>query len=236
MPLGRGVRHIWGIFLKRELRFRVGSQVSAHSTTWKIFTRKSDIYLLSRAFGSTLKVSLHETGECQFSRTAEWAAESGRPNQERHIVKWEMPDRRSPSTAILAFRIIFPQSELRVASADETEIENACVYPAPPFGQGAYVEVQVSPPMDEEPTESKLSFDPLGRDVLGMLPLSNGCYVIVLAHHLAMDPKNLIELDLLKSQLRKELSPDPRNRGWAFAEGPVGVPSLVEFAPSLDER
>jgi hypothetical protein len=48
----------------REVRLAVGTLTDRRSTVWKFWVHKSEIYILSRMFGSDTKVSLHSTGDC----------------------------------------------------------------------------------------------------------------------------------------------------------------------------
>jgi hypothetical protein len=98
---------------RRELRFSVGSRTGPRSTIWKCWIHGSEIYIASRMFGQESKVSLHSTGDCQWSGTDSWVLRQPVPrNSDRHIFKWKTiyP---TASQAVLAFRVAIPQSELR---------------------------------------------------------------------------------------------------------------------------
>jgi hypothetical protein len=97
----------------REVRLAVGTLTDRRSTVWKFWVRKSDIYILSRMFGSDTKVSLHSTGDCQWSATGAWVKKvPGRRNADRHLVKWVMP-RPNGAAALHVFQVRIPETELR---------------------------------------------------------------------------------------------------------------------------
>src|SRR5688572_21617211 len=109
---------------RAELRVAVGSPNGRRSTVWKIWAAKSDVYIQSRMMGANMKVSLHQSGSCQFSATSEWLvrhAPPGTKNAERHIRRWKLPHIGKAGAAPV-FRIMVPSSELRrVPFAEELE-------------------------------------------------------------------------------------------------------------------
>ncbi|MDH5670055.1 MAG: hypothetical protein OEY86_18810 [Nitrospira sp.] len=65
-------------------------------------------------FGGDMKVSLHKTGECQFSATDAWVKrQQNATNAQRHVHRWRVaqPDGHE---ALLVFRVEIPVSELRL--------------------------------------------------------------------------------------------------------------------------
>lgn len=98
---------------RREIRFAVGRRAGPRSTIWKCWIQGDEVYLTSRMFGSDSKVSLHSSGECQWSCTSSWVLRQAVPrNADRHIVKWQV-EYPSTSQALLVFRVGVPASELR---------------------------------------------------------------------------------------------------------------------------
>lgn len=94
-------------------RIAVGSRIGLKSGIWKIWTQGDEIYASSRLFGGLAKVSLHSTGECQWSFTDVWVRnQPGRRNAERHIAKWKV-HYPNDEHALLLLRIAIPASELR---------------------------------------------------------------------------------------------------------------------------
>jgi hypothetical protein len=99
-------------------RFIVRSEDGKRSGIWRIWTslggKKSDIYLTVRPLAGRLKVSIHESGQCQASFDREFISEiEDRGTWERnsrHLLKWSLIE-LTPGVA-LAARIIVPTSEL----------------------------------------------------------------------------------------------------------------------------
>jgi hypothetical protein len=98
---------------RRELRFAVGSRSGPRSTIWKCWIHGDEVYIASRMFGRDSKVSLHSSGDCQWSCTDSWVLRQSVPrNANRHMFRWKVTYPTS-SQALLAFRVTIPQSELR---------------------------------------------------------------------------------------------------------------------------
>ncbi len=80
---------------------------------WKCWVQGAEAYITGRLFESEAKISLHSTGECQWSRTDTWVQrDPNRRNADRHIAKWKVVYPQD-NTAFLAFRVAVPVSELR---------------------------------------------------------------------------------------------------------------------------
>src|SRR5687768_13079936 len=156
-----------------ELRFAVGESSGRRSTVWKIWTRKSDVYILTRMFGADAKVSLHASGECQWSATETWMKRNpGHRNAQRHISRWTLPPLKA-SEANHVFRIQIPESELRCIENDEKLNEVVWLSP-PPLGKSTLVECYLTPVCTGDPTtESKVP-----HSLLRSFPLSAGRWLV----------------------------------------------------------
>jgi len=216
--------------MKDELRFCIGKPNGPHSTIWKVWTNHNDIYLSSRILASEAKVSLHESGECQFSNTSESFAQLGRKNRERHMQRWQ---RRLPypqSNVVYLFRVIFPQSELRIASAEEKVAKNVIWYPSPTAGYGAYVELWLTPRVKEAPIQAQFM-----NNLLGVLTLENGRYVAITGRYMKIKPQDIVKLKQLHNDSAKILMhKNPGTRGWVLTFNKQNFYTLVEFAPFSD--
>jgi hypothetical protein len=215
----------------KALRFCVGQPADLRSTVWKIWTHRNDVYLSSRAIASYMKVSLHESGACQFSETSESFAQKGKRNCERHKEQWQRRRAYAESGVVHLFRVIIPQSELRLSSVEKKPAKNVIWYPSPPPGHGAYVELWLTPKLDEPPTESQFM-----HHLLGVLQLSNGQYVGVTVRYLEISCQDNEQLGDLRNRGKElEQRSDSRLRGWALMLSSQGLYALVEFAPYPDE-
>ncbi len=97
----------------REFRFAVGSKNGPRSTVWKCWVQGAEAYIAGQLFGTEAKVSLHSSGECQWSCTDMWVQrDPSRRNADRHMAKWQLTYPQD-NNAILAFRVAVPVSELR---------------------------------------------------------------------------------------------------------------------------
>jgi hypothetical protein len=97
----------------REFRFAVGSKDGPRSTVWKCWVQGDETYITGQLFGTEAKISLHSSGECQWSCTDLWVQrDPTRRNADRHIAKWSIVF-PNDDNAILAFRLAIPTSELR---------------------------------------------------------------------------------------------------------------------------
>ncbi len=227
-PLSRHVRRI----VKKELRFCIGEYTGSHSTTWKIWVNRNDVYLSSRMLASDIKVSLHESGDCQYSHTSESFATTGKRNQERHIQKWKRRNIYPESSVVHLFRIIIPSTELRLASTEKKETKGVVWYKAPPLGYGAYIELWLTPVMSFPPEQ-----DQFINDLLGVLSLKNGQHVGVTVRCLKIKSKNTKDIAHLRDKAEYlQLQKDPRTRGWALTWSKQDVYALVEFAPFPDPQ
>jgi len=216
--------------VRKSLRFCIGEPAGARSTVWKIWTSNNDVYLASRVIASHTKVSLHESGACQYSETSESFARTGKRNRERHRRRWQRRAVYPESGAVNLFRVIVPQTELRLASAEQKPAKAVVWYPSPPLGYGAYVELWLTPILHEVPTHLRFM-----HDLLGVLPLSNGHYVGITARYLEIEPQDNEKLRNLKNLYKGVAQrPDPQSRGWALMFNQQDVHALLEVAPWPD--
>lgn len=97
------------------------------------------------------------------------------------------------------------------------------------MGDGAYVELWLTPPLKEPPVQTQFI-----NDLLGVLPLKDGQWVPVTARYLEITPHDNEQLRQFRGEAALRLPPDPRTRGWALTFSNQEVYALVEFAPSPD--
>jgi hypothetical protein len=96
-----------------EARFAVGSRQGPRSTIWKAWVHGNEAYIATRMFGSDAKVSIHSSGECQWSATSSWIRKKPHiRNSDRHFAKWQFTY-PSGHEALLVFKVGIPVSELR---------------------------------------------------------------------------------------------------------------------------
>jgi len=211
-----------------EARFAVGSPSGRRSSVWKFIVRDSDVYIVTRMFGSEAKVSLHASGQCQWSRSDKWVKQAlGRRNADRHIVKWSMP-RQVARAAFIIFQVRIPETELRVFTAEE-ELSTVQWLPAPPLGATASLECYITPISEADPTLTNF----IPHPCIVAQPLADGRWFVVL-HYVA--PLNGRELDGKRKKMLHQartagMRPGPQDRGGAFTVGTEPTRGIIELCP-----
>jgi len=209
-----------------EVRVAVGTPNGRRSTVWKFSVHKSEIYILSRMFGSDAKISLHASGECQWSGTGVWVKKvSTRRNVDRHFTKWVAP-RPTGSSAMHVFQVRIPETELRVSDLPENLNEVEWV-PVPPVGGTVSLECYITPPSQSNPA----LYTNLPFPHLFSLALADGRWFTVLHHVPPLDGK---DLEPLRSQMNAQaravgIEPNPKHRGSAFTVGEGFTRGLIEL-------
>jgi len=130
----------------------VGTPTGPRSNVWKfIAANDNSIYVISRLFGSDSKISLHPSGECQFSGTSAWVLkDSTRRNRDRHFFKWS-EKRPLGGPALDALQIRVPHSELIPIDVPE-DLSDVHWVSAPAPGNLAGLECYITPPSPLDPT------------------------------------------------------------------------------------
>jgi hypothetical protein len=87
------------------LRFAAGSPANVRSSVWKLWTHRDDAYLLTRASGQWLKVSLHASGDWRIAYTRGTTLNDA----QRVIHRWRRPAEMQPGwVKSLAIVVPFP--------------------------------------------------------------------------------------------------------------------------------
>ena len=136
--------------MRTEARFALGSRAGPRSTIWKAWVAGNEAYIASRMFGSDMKVSLHSSGQCQWSATDTWVRRQGNlRNAERHVHRWQVTY-PTGNEAVLLFRVEVPGTELRSLPAPT---DHKKVWWVSGFPQGATVRFlfYMTRPTDAEP-------------------------------------------------------------------------------------
>lgn len=207
-------------------RVAVGRPDGRRSTIWKFTTHKGDVYILSRMFGSDCKVSLHASGQCQWSGTGEWVKkDASRRNADRHFMKWSAP-RPNGNAANIVFRIRIPESELRRVDVKE-DLAKVLWLPVPAVGETSSLACYITPPSIDDPAAS--------TQLPGTLLLSQQLedkHWFVVIHH--VEQLNGIDLrplrDAMNAQARAAgIIANPKHRGCAIATTEYGARCFVEM-------
>jgi hypothetical protein len=103
--------------MKNEpVRFAVGPQNGLTSNAWRIWVRHGNVYIACRDNFKEAKVSLHASGRWRMGFTTEAVAKDSNllpSDRNRAWEVWDKPPATLPNT-VIAFRLLFPTSELAV--------------------------------------------------------------------------------------------------------------------------
>jgi hypothetical protein len=211
-----------------EYRIAVGSPAGGRSTTWKFFVNKNDVYIVSGMFENNCKISLHESGDCQFSGTATWVlAEPGRRNADRHFKKWHLP-RPSGNAATHVLRMLMPGDDLVAFTADEDPTSIHWL-PAPSPGYAVLIDCHLTRPSELDPTTG-LSL-PFSR--LFALQLSDLRWFVVLHGQIPNDKAFLqkMRLQILAGAEAGGVVLAPTYRTCATGQLDEGARTFIELRP-----
>ncbi len=211
--------------MAKEYRIAVGSEDGLRSTVWKFWVQRNDIYIQSRMFGSDSKVSLHESGQCQWSLTGDWVIkDSRRRNSDRHIVKW-VAERPLENVAQHIFRIHILETELRKVENIEN-LKRVHFISPPPAKSAISLECYITSPSDNDPAlQSNLPYP-----IEISLPLQDGRWFVVMRNITSPSIKDIESLrHSIIEQVGDEYSPSREHRIAAFTELPGPTRGLIEL-------
>jgi hypothetical protein len=121
---------------KNKIRFGIGEDGNRYSEIWKLWCNRSDVYLTSKAFGGRIKLSLHQSGVCQYAFSKDFFDKSA------DLLKPAFPDRTWErwhrriaigKDIVHAATVIFSSSEEWNAYDVSGNVE-AVLLPPPPHG------------------------------------------------------------------------------------------------------
>jgi hypothetical protein len=80
-------------------RFAVGTPDGAHSSVWRVWAYRSDVYVAARSIVSEMRVSLHASGKWRAAFTEKHLKRPQPfidPSRDRAVDKWERPPEFAP--------------------------------------------------------------------------------------------------------------------------------------------
>jgi len=163
---------------QRALRFGIHDGAGGRAGTWKLWTDagggKSEVYLLCRELGGTLKASLHESGEWRISysqRTFEGYVKGAIPKfQDRCIEMWPRPSEFAPGIT-LAYRIVTPWSAV-TRPIEGCNVKGITWLPNAPEQKATEIDILFTKPTTRvNGWPGKRS---MGTSLIGSIPLKNG--------------------------------------------------------------
>lgn len=163
------------------VRFAVGPPNGLTSNAWRIWaTKHGDVYITCRDNFTEAKVSLHASGRWRIGFTSEAIAKNPEilsSEQDRAWEVWDEPSASLPNT-VVAFRLVFPSSELAVRPEQRKPKDWAKVVfiEAPPPGKLTVLTLFVTVADTTLSHESEPSF------CLASLGIGNNRYAQLIAH------------------------------------------------------
>lgn len=160
---------------KKKLRFGVGDGGRLYSEIWTLWNNRSDVYLTSKAFGGRIKLSLHQSGVCQYAFSKDfWEANSGvfeSGFKDRTWHRWRRPYAAKDKLVHVA-TVIFASCE-QWNDYDSVSNEAVALLTPPPHGYCFEVSIICS-------TDSYTAYsEPNAMGPLIEIELENGEYLTV---------------------------------------------------------
>ena len=215
---------------RTEARFALGTRHGPKSTIWKAWVQGDESYITSRMFGGDLKVSIHSSGECQWSCTDTWVKKQDRQrNSLRHIVKWKI----SPPTtnqALMVFRVEIPVSEVR-PTPPPTDKKKVFWINNVPEGATARVIFYLTTPSASDPAVG----NKLPHRHIFSLRLRNERWLIALLDLISL---SAVDLAAARAALQEQLkgsghTPSSDHRSSLFMQPSESAPhGLLELCPA----
>lgn len=186
------------------IRFAVGPPNGLTSNAWRVWTTQAgDVYIACRDNFKEAKVSLHTSGRWRMGFTTEAVAKNTKllgSDQNRAWEVWDRPPETLPET-VIAFRLIFPTSELAVRPEERNPSRwaNVVYIEATPPGKVTTVTLFITAGDVVLRHESEPSFR------LASLDIGNGLRAQIVAHG---DPEgnlpDLIERSVFEARRQAE--------------------------------
>jgi hypothetical protein len=194
---------------------------------WVFVVRGSDVYITPSLLGGQAKVSLHASGQFQYSYSDSWVtALPGRRNADRHIKKWSLP-RQLGREAANVFHVRIPESDLQALNLEE-DLSSVRWLPTPAVGETVSLECYITSASDGDPTFTAYTPHPC----VVSLPLADGRWFVVLN---CIMPLNGLDLGHERKRLRRALRAAgvealSKHRYIGFLEHPGSLRGLVELS------
>ena len=210
----------------KALRFCAGEASGDHSSGWKLWAQKDDLYLHSSGMGSDLKISFHASGQCHVASSAELVEAEGLPRHERFNTIWQRSPADPDGTTNLV-QLIIPRSEMR--SDGRMRSRDRIVWlPLPPVDHAIALDIFVVAPQSKAAAQLSVP-----QQHLGPVPLRNCGWAAVSWRIALMGPHDLATLDTLRTIAISAPQGDTEALAWAHISSPPHFHALLEFVPTL---
>jgi hypothetical protein len=219
---------------EHDFRVAVGSASGRRSTIWKFFVRNHDVYIVSGMCEGDCKITLHPSGDCQFSAVDAWVKKvAGRRNADRHMVKWHSP-RPTGSAATEVLQIRIPESELREIDTTE-DLSEVHWLPAPGAGKCVAFGCYLTCPNDSDPVIGAS----LPCDVLFYSQLADKRWLVVFNFLIEYSQRDIdaTRRQIIDTVAQHGLQVLSEHRAIAHLKiDGASFPGFIEFCPVPDVR
>ncbi len=207
-------------FMNKCIRFAVGAKTGLKSSIYNITVCKNDIYISAGILTRETKVSIHESGCGQWSYRSEVWKDRKKPNNERHIVKWNslIP---TDLKAVNVLRIRIPHTTLTQYSAPSSEDKVKWVSG---LLSGTYqFDLCLTPPSQTDPARDRSD---LPHEVLGTLQLNDKRWLVVF--YQGTPSLSIPKEDILREIGNKDINLQGTGGMCLFGASDDGVPVMIE--------
>jgi hypothetical protein len=166
-------------------RYVIGTPGGTRSNIWRVFSRKSDVYVTASSPGGVEKFSFHESGICRKAFTQEYGTPDGLPD--RATIKWRraVTPPTGKNEASFVFEVGVPTNCLSVA-VEPPKKEVTWIAPASP-GMITVLRLYYT----REPVQTaRVGTEPYGQ-LLSYTALPNGEAFVAVSFHTTWEGKPL---------------------------------------------
>ena len=206
----------------KSVRFCAGDPLGDHSSAWKLWVQKDDVYLHSSGMGSDLKVSFHASGQCHVASSPGLIHEVGIPNRERLNAVWQRPAADARGESRLC-QLIIPRSEMRTEGRMRSR-KSVTWLPLPPAGHAIALDIVLSNTLWKRPPDAP--------QILGPLPLRSGACVAIRWKLAQLGPIDLEKIQSLRTLVIPVPEGESEALAWAHITAPPSFHALLEFVPT----
>jgi hypothetical protein len=229
------------------LRFGVSNGGGLRGATWKLWTvttgGKFDVYLACRALGSTLKASLHQSGQWHIAyseETFENQVKGAIPQQDRRFIEtWLRPAEIAPGLT-LAYLIVTPSAAV-TTPIDQSFDKKITWIPNPAEGMATEIAILISKPEVKVEPGDWPAKNSMGTQLIGSFQLMSGETVWAIWRHMKQPEFKTAGpgVGQFYKGKSKEDFEGAELRAIAFAENEGGArvmyDTTVQMGPGADE-
>jgi len=222
------------------IRFAISDGQSKRAAPWKIWTNsgqgKSDVYLLCRPLGQSMKVSFHESGSWHFAYTQvafERKIRASLPGKaDRYLDKWDRPEEIAPGIT-WACRIVTPWSG-PTTEISKSDPEDTIWIPCASEFRATEIDVIFA----QANTDDSLGWpgrNAMGTKLIGAIKLENAETVWIVHHEIKMpdfSKNSLGKVRFLNGKSRSDIQIG-KSRVLALAVEQNGCRTFLDFPARL---